>query len=223
MALFPVPSPIAAVLPLHNPSPVQRTWATLGLPENGWVLVTDEALCSACAESDVQPCVSACITAHHLPFEERMRMGTCGQCSPAPCESICPVDAISHTTQGVVEVDQELCIGCQFCIDVCPNDALLFVDGYGQAIPPFGVRGYRTGAPYGVLPNTVAKCTFCSARLQQSAMPVCSDACSLGAIWVGNLNRDTATNGRQVVRLSELMANRQIRPTNPGQRQIALL
>lgn len=223
MASCPVPSMVAAILPLYNPPPIGRKWSALGLPQHGWVLVTDKALCAECPEVSDPPCVHACATEHHLPPDMRIKMGRCGQCNPAPCETVCPVDAISHTTQGVVEVDQELCIGCQFCMESCPNDALLFIDGYGQGSPPFGVTDYQTGTPCGVLPYTVAKCTFCSGRLHNGAMPICTDACSLGAIWIGNLDRDTATNGLKVIRLSNLIADRHIWRTIPGRRQLALL
>lgn len=212
----------AAVQPLRTPPAVRRNWTAYGLPETGWVMATDKRLCTNCPEPAQSPCVTACTTSHHLPAEARANLGVCAHCEPAFCEEACPTDAIGHTAQGVVEVDQELCIGCRFCADACPNDALLFVDGYEVPTPSHSLPGYTAGLPTGVLPNTVAKCTLCSGRILDGEMPVCAVACPEGAIWVGNLDRDTATNGRQVLRLSDLIAQHQVKPVPPGRRILEL-
>ena len=52
---------------------------------------------------------------------------SCRQCVDAPCMNVCPVKAISRDeAQGLVGVDQELCIGCRSCVAVCPFGAMNF-------------------------------------------------------------------------------------------------
>ena len=43
------------------------------------------------------------------------------------CVKSCPVDAISHTSDGLVEVDQDICIGCEICVAVCPTGVMKMV------------------------------------------------------------------------------------------------
>ncbi|MFZ5814588.1 MAG: 4Fe-4S dicluster domain-containing protein [Bacillota bacterium] len=215
------PSLASAIVPLPNRSPVQHNWATLGLPEHGWVLIKDMQHCpDSCGGSQV--CVDACIAHHALPVEGRRKMETCAQCDPAPCAEACPTEAIFRSAEGVLLVDQESCIGCRFCEDACASEALLFVDPYQTATPDYPLAHYSAGQPTGQLPYTVAKCTFCSDRLQSGQMPACAEACPGQAIWVGNLDRDTATNGRQLLRLSDLLARHSFAFTGPGNRVLTL-
>jgi Fe-S-cluster-containing dehydrogenase component len=185
-------------------------------------MLIDQARCAGCRAEGAPPCTEGCIGAHNLPRATRVSLGTCVQCDPAPCLEACPADAIAVTDQGAVEIDQELCIGCQFCVDACPNQALMYVDPYWTDIPPYGVPSYTPGAPSGALPYTVAKCTMCTSRLLNGQMPICAEACPEGAVWVGNLDRNTATDGHQVVRLAELLGERPFTVPTPGPRVIFL-
>jgi|GEM_PF-4135037 len=216
-------TPASAVTPLPVPPGVRRDWTAMGLPAGGWLLITDQTRCTACAQPAPRPCTGACSATHDLPVDALVNLGICAHCDPAPCEDACPADAVTHTAQGVVEVDQELCVGCRFCVDACPNDALLYVDPYRTALPPFGLPDYTPEAPTGALPNTVAKCTLCSDRLLEAQMPVCADACPDGAVWVANLDRNTVTNGREIMRLSDLLARRRLQVVPPGPRVVSLM
>ncbi len=52
---------------------------------------------------------------------------SCRQCVDAPCMNVCPVKAISRDeAQGLVSVDQNVCIGCRSCVAVCPFGAMNF-------------------------------------------------------------------------------------------------
>jgi formate dehydrogenase beta subunit len=64
---------------------------------------------------------------------------------------------------GIVDFQQENCIGCQFCVSGCPFN-----------IPKFN-------------PNTkkVYKCTLCSDRVGAGLEPACIKACPTGCLHFG--------------------------------------
>ncbi len=43
------------------------------------------------------------------------------------CVKSCPVDAIAYTGNGLVEVDNKLCIGCEICVIVCPTGVMKMI------------------------------------------------------------------------------------------------
>ena len=52
---------------------------------------------------------------------------SCQQCQDAPCMNICPAKAISRDLElSRVTVDYDKCIGCRFCVAVCPFGAMSF-------------------------------------------------------------------------------------------------
>jgi formate dehydrogenase iron-sulfur subunit len=90
------------------------------------------------------------------------RKQACMHCTEASCESVCPTGAISHNG-AAVEINQEWCIGCGYCVQACP----------------FGVphKDEYTG--------TARKCTFCIDRINNGEVPACAEACPVGAIQYG--------------------------------------
>jgi len=96
----------------------------------------------------------------------------CRHCEDAPCVSICPTDALEKSgPEGPVLIDVERCIGCKFCIAVCP----------------FGVITLsRSG-------KAALKCDLCIERLEEGAEPACVEACQTGALQfreIGELVRE---------------------------------
>jgi carbon-monoxide dehydrogenase iron sulfur subunit len=47
----------------------------------------------------------------------------CSQCKEPPCGQVCPVDAL-HRNNGVVQLDEKLCISCYKCVEACPFGAM---------------------------------------------------------------------------------------------------
>jgi len=90
------------------------------------------------------------------------RKHQCMHCTNASCEAVCPSGAISH--QGnVVIIDQDICIGCGYCVMACPFDAV-------HNEPPRG---------------TARKCWFCFDRVSEGYEPACAKTCPTGAIKFG--------------------------------------
>ena len=90
----------------------------------------------------------------------------CNHCDDAPCISICPTNALFRASNGVVDFDDENCIGCKGCMNACPYDAIY--------INP------ET--------NTANKCNFCNHRIEQDLEPSCVVVCPTHAIKVVDLD-----------------------------------
>jgi tetrathionate reductase subunit B len=98
----------------------------------------------------------------------------CMQCEHSPCTQVCPVGATFRTTDGVVLVDEERCIGCGYCVVACPYGA--------RYIVPAGER-----TPTGTA-GVADKCTFCYHRIVRGQPPACVEICPVGARKFGDLN-----------------------------------
>ena len=90
----------------------------------------------------------------------------CNQCSDAPCVEICPVTALEKRSDGIVDINPDLCIGCKSCMHGCPYDALYINDETG----------------------TAEKCHFCAHRVEQGLAPACAVVCPTEAIIPGDFD-----------------------------------
>ena len=105
-------------------------------------------------------------------------------------------------------VDHELCIGCRFCMAACPYDARSF--NWGEPENPPGATFAKYSPEFPVLhrKGTVDKCMFCAHQAMNGQLPACASACTMSAIWFGDLKADIATNGLETVQLSWLLSER---------------
>ena len=87
----------------------------------------------------------------------------CHHCARPPCRDACPVEAITRNDQGIVLIDEALCIGCRDCLEACPFCAMQFENGREVAV----------------------KCDLCTARLADGKTPACMDVCPTGCIRLG--------------------------------------
>jgi len=84
-------------------------------------IVIQPDLCDGCLD-----CQEACAKLHGTSgilvreVEGSFYPIICQQCEDAPCEMICPTDAISK--EGI---DKDKCIGCGLCMMVCPFGAVV--------------------------------------------------------------------------------------------------
>lgn len=93
-----------------------------------------------------------------------MRKDQCMHCAEPGCLMACPADgAIIQYDNGIVDFQQDKCIGCGYCITGCPFN-----------IPKFNSHTKK-----------MFKCTLCSDRVTQGLEPACIKACPTGCLQFG--------------------------------------
>jgi tetrathionate reductase subunit B len=92
-------------------------------------------------------------------------IGLCNHCDDAPCTKACPTEATYKREDGIVVVDQDLCIGCGLCIEACP----------------YGARYFNPEI------EKVDKCDFCVDRIYDGLEPACVQTCIGNARIFGDL------------------------------------
>lgn len=102
----------------------------------------------------------------------------CNQCDDAPCMQICPTSALFRADNGVVDFQDDDCIGCKSCMNACPYDALY--------INPDT--------------NTAHKCNMCNHRLEVGLEPSCQVVCPTEAIRIGDLDDPTSEISKIIAR-----------------------
>lgn len=134
----------------------------------------------------------------------------CQHCNHAPCETVCPVAATSHSRQGQNHMAYNRCVGTRYCANNCPykvrrfnwflyanNDEFNyhFNDDLGRMVinPDVNVRSR----------GVMEKCSMCIQMTQKTILDAkrdgrevrvdefqtaCSNACSSGAMAFGDVN-----------------------------------
>ncbi len=100
----------------------------------------------------------------------------CNHCDDAPCIEICPTVALFRRADGIVDFDNERCIGCKSCMQACPYDAL-YIDPDR---------------------NTAAKCNFDASRVEMGYKPACEVVCPTQAILSGDLDDPNSQISRRI-------------------------
>ncbi len=125
----------------------------------------------------------------------------CNHCSEPPCVPVCPTGAsYKRPKDGIVLVDQDLCVGCHSCVVACPYQARSIPESdagyYGRAKTPYEDAAYRKWRP-----GATQKCTLCVHRIDKGLVPACIETCPTKALVFGDLN-DPASE------ISRLIASR---------------
>ena len=190
-----------------------------------WGMVVDLSKCMRC-----HACVAACRVEHFLPlgitwprliaWEEIAEELTtypvrCNHCKEAPCVKVCITGASQQREDGIVWVDQDMCVGCRYCIIACPYQNRTFLSkdkdtGYfpGYELTEFEKVGKRL-YPHTV--GTTEKCNFCMERIDaglakglkpgvdREATPACVNTCPATALIFGDLD-DPDSEVRRLIR-----------------------
>lgn len=88
----------------------------------------------------------------------------CMHCTNPSCEAVCAAGAAKkNVTTGLVQIDQNRCIGCKNCATACPFGAANFSEETG----------------------TSRKCRGCPERVAAGMEPACVSTCVTGALSFG--------------------------------------
>jgi carbon-monoxide dehydrogenase iron sulfur subunit len=158
------------------------------------IVVATEGRCLGC-----KSCEIACAMAHSeaktlaeavradVPPQSRVHVEPldagglplqCRHCEDAPCVAVCPTGAIRRASDDApVLLDAEACIGCRFCMLVCP----------------FGVIDLSRDG------KAMIKCDLCIERTEAGEEPACVAACPTGGLkfveidaWLRTRRREAA-------------------------------
>ncbi len=149
----------------------------------------DQSKCIGC-----HACSTACKSENQVPLgvyrtwvkyvetgaypdvRRRFQVTRCNHCANPPCARICPVSAMYQRSDGIVEFDPSVCIGCKSCMQACPYDSI-YLDPET---------------------NAAAKCHFCAHRLDVGLEPACVVVCPEHAILAGDLNDPASEISRKL-------------------------
>ncbi len=113
-------------------------------------------------------------------FHWLMRKDQCMHCADPGCLKACPAPgAIVQYNNGIVDFQQENCIGCGYCIAGCPFD-----------IPKLSKKTKK-----------VYKCTLCVDRVSVGLEPACIKACPTSCLQFGTKEQMLQIANRRVEQL----------------------
>jgi tetrathionate reductase subunit B len=91
----------------------------------------------------------------------------CMHCEEPPCTEVCTSGATYKDPEnGLIQIDQEACIGCGLCLPACPYNVRYLNPETGKA----------------------DKCNGCIQRVEQGLQPACVQTCVGDARTFGDLN-----------------------------------
>ncbi|HEY4800026.1 MAG TPA: 4Fe-4S dicluster domain-containing protein, partial [Bacteroidia bacterium] len=138
----------------------------------------------------------------------------CQHCNHAPCETVCPVLATTHSSEGINQMIYNRCIGTRYCANNCPYKVRRFNWFEYDSNKMFAdVNPTSWGNDLGRMvlnPDVVVrsrgvmeKCTFCIQRIQEGKLrakkeerplkdgeiqTACQQSCPSNALLFGDLN-----------------------------------
>ena len=137
----------------------------------------------------------------------------CQHCNNAPCETVCPVAATTHSTEGLNQMTYNRCIGTRYCANNCPYKVRRFNwfkyhdnEQFAKSNPQMNTEiGKMVLNPDVTVRSrgVMEKCSFCVQRIQAGKLEAkkerrevrdgevttaCVAACATGALVFGDMN-----------------------------------
>ncbi len=139
----------------------------------------------------------------------------CQHCNHAPCETVCPVIATSHSSEGMNQMIYNRCVGTRYCANNCPYKVRRFNWFRYSDNPKFDYSMNNDLGKMVLNPDVVVrsrgvmeKCSLCVQRLQDGKLiakkegrkmkdgevnTACAQTCPTNAITFGDYNISGST------------------------------
>jgi MoCo/4Fe-4S cofactor protein with predicted Tat translocation signal len=137
----------------------------------------------------------------------------CQQCNNAPCETVCPVAATTHSSEGLNQMTYNRCIGTRYCANNCPYKVRRFNWFKYHDNKDFAAANFAQNDDMGKMVlnpdvtvrvrGVMEKCSMCVQRIQAGKLTAkrekravqdgeinmaCAVACPTDALVFGDMN-----------------------------------
>ena len=149
----------------------------------------------------------------------------CQHCNHAPCETVCPVAATMHSSEGINQMVYNRCVGTRYCANNCPYKVRRFNWFAYFNNDKFANENYMMNSDLGKMVlnpdvtvrarGVMEKCSFCVQRIQLAkleakrenrrprdgeAVSACAQSCPTEAIVFGDMKDPNSRISKILVR-----------------------